>query len=824
MKRKLLMICTTILLAMTMAGCGEKNTQEPNNNVQTIKTMEEAEEVTFRSGLKIENNDMYDGSKREFKFDKLLAEMGEFKLYWDGAEDHIDNVDGDIYIPILIKNESNEAAAFSFSGYRMSGDMAEHAKSDVTLVHPNGAGNYYLEPGEDIIGEIDIALLYDITDPDLEGKFCIEVDFGVTKPRGYYKKYTFKIEENLKHLSQEAFDADEYNNATISGVITDNEGNPIVDANVQVVTSLADIKRDAVTDANGKYSITVPAAKSVISNAWREAVVEVSYMGYAQRNIPVYPKNNQTVIADITLYPQTEMLDYELVKTVDLGIQAYEHDTNGENIVFVPFHSELEQSIVDKECRATVTDFDGNVKFTYDLPQEIPYVDISKDGNYVILPIDYINGGFKIVVLNPDGTEYYATSTLEETEIALERDAGRVENTMSRCVQLSDDNKYLAVGDVNGDFWLIDMEKDEVVFSDWTMAQVRNIKFEHDNSVLYVSDGAGKIAAYDFSGKKLWKCDVVSWATEMEITEKYIICTTKCAGVNLNVIDKATGKLMWNYPTMTSSKSLAISPDEKYLWYGAHSTSAYSVIGCSIFDIETGELVYILDHENNPEGAFSADGSKIVARSRKAISVYDAKNGALLFTEKLPSEDFTGNFVSATNADMSKFVITTANPQKDGNYGVASFYKYVGVKEIDASGTDIATSGNNMDSDDNAECFRIEVKAYVDIDVSLDKHGNVLGLYDHDGKVDELGMIEARVKGKSFNEALFAILEWRGKKGNLRRIDAVEINVLKVVDTEIIHLDRNLTDAESTCKDVGQAFDATYEVRINSTDYETIAR
>ena len=317
---------------------------------------------------------------------------------------------------------------------------------------------------------------------------------------------------------------------------------------------------------------------------------------------------------------------------------------------------------------------------------------------------------------------------------------------------------------------------------------------------------------------------MVSWATEMEITEKYIICTTKCAGANLNVIDKATGKLMWNYPTMTSSKSLAISPDEKYLWYGAHSTSAYSVIGCSIFDIETGELVYILDHENCPEGAFSGDGSKIIVRSRKVASVYDAKNGALLFTTKLPHEDFTGNFVSAANSDMSKFVITTANPQRDGNYGVAYFYKYVGVKEIDASGTDTAGQ-DKKESDDNTESFRIEIKTDVDIDVSLNKHGNVLGLYGHDGKVDEMdSMISPQVKGKSFNEALFTILDWRGRKGKLRNLDAVEINVLKVDDTEIIHLDRNLEGAELTCKDVGQAFDATYEVKINNTDYEIVSR
>lgn len=63
-----------------------------------------------------------------------------------------------------------------------------------------------------------------------------------------------------------------------------------------------------------------------------------------------------------------------------------------------------------------------------------------------------------------------------------------------------------------------------------------------------------------------------------------------------------------------------------------------------------------------------------------------------------------------------------------------------------------------------------------------------------------------------------------GKISKIRGTDTVEINVLKVADTETERVDALLLNAEYTCKDVGGAFDATYKVVIKSSDFEIVER
>lgn len=836
--KKTTLLLATATLALSLCACGGKKAEQvtspsdaATDSDASVATATDGSsdatttdgEITFTSGLHIENNDVYDGERREFKYDKLLASFGELEIYGDDMEDIVCNIEGVVSFRLLFKNAGDIDMSVSLNDYTLSGDFMECVTHDETLLHPNGAPNYYLAPGEEVMVQADMAPLFDVGSPDNQGDINLDLIISIVPAGGQHRVETLRISENVTYASRETFESATYNNATISGIVQDEEGNPIADAKVEVLTSLlTDTRIEGSTKDDGSYSITVPAGKSVYSNAWREAALILDVPGYAQRCIPIYPKNNQTVTADVTLYNQTKKLVYEQTNEVDLGIQAYENDTDGETLVFVPFHSEYNPEDVADDIKATVTDFDGNVLYTYNLPQEIPYVDISDNGKYVVMPVDYIGGGFKIVVLDQNGNEFYST-TLEETKIKYAPSQSEIDTDRSRCAQLSGDNKYLAVSDTLGDFWLIDMEQDKVVFNNWTMAQVRNIKFNEDNTELYVSDGAGTLINYDINGNILWQSNITSWATEMELTEKYIVCTTKSAGDNLHVISRETGEILWDYPTLQSSKGLAISPDEKYIWYGAHASSAYSLIGSSIFDIETGELVAFLGTSNAQAAAFSQDGSKIVVRSRENVTVYDAKNGAKLFSQAFDSRDYTGNFTAFANADMSKFVYAAYNPEREGNYGKAYYFNYVGEKEYDPEEEAAAEAAEEAEAE-TKEYYRIRLSAVNVIDFSLNKYGDVIAVYDIDGNSGEIVGANYQVIDCQFVAALKTILYRIGGQGNLRRTDSVDLEVLKVVESQVEHLPNVLQGAEDTIRSVGEEDGLNYNININDSDYEIVQK
>ena len=85
------------------------------------------------------------------------------------------------------------------------------------------------------------------------------------------------------------------NTVTVSGVVTDDQGEPVIGASVMVKGALT----GAATDLDGKYSISVPA----------NAVLEYSFVGMATQTVNVNGRSN----INITLLPDTTFLDQAVV-------------------------------------------------------------------------------------------------------------------------------------------------------------------------------------------------------------------------------------------------------------------------------------------------------------------------------------------------------------------------------------------------------------------------------------------------------------------------------------------------------------------------------
>lgn len=756
--KRILLVLMSLLLVSSLFGCNKKQDNDENVN--------ETEEITFTSGLNITNNDVYDGQRKDFNFNNLVGEYGGFEIYNEGNQTFCLNFDGAVNVKGLIKNATDRPLGFTLQDVTIKGEFAKHEESREVISHPNGAANYVLQPGEEKIIQLDYSL-FRWTSEDATESFIYNFKLGVNEESGDYSEYDVSFEETVKYLSNNTLLSNEYMNAIVKGRIIDTNGNPIANADVEVVNPFIELWNKIQTNENGEYSITVIGAKNSFSNAWRENALVVEKEGYNKRYIPVYPKSNQTITADVTLYEKENEYIYEEVKSIDVGLQAYEYDTNQNDIIsFVPFHTGYNPKDVADKIRLTTTDFDGNIYYEYPLPTEIPFVEVSEDGQYTVVANNYDDrGGFDVVILDKSGKEVYKTHDLKPVDKEYAPQQANIDMGMSRCFQLSNDNKYLVASDADGDIWFIDWKNDKVLWSDYQFGQVRNIKFDKDSDVFYLSTGGGDLYCYDFDGNVKWKSDAQTWATKMEVTSKYVIVTLKCGGANLLVFDKTNGNLAWDYPTAQGNMALAISPDEKYLWYGAHSSSSYSKIGSSIFDLDTGKIIGMLNNQNCVGGQFSKDGSKIAVKRGGDVAVYDARNGALLWNTRICDGDSVQNCSVAINEDGSKFAVSM-NDKYEGNYGIIHYFEFKEIRDYVNNPPANNQEPKNEPQDENHGVDKSLAKAvvYVEIgeNVKLYVDDNNC-LYDYEGPNGSTNFItnglgRKDIGGKSVKDAIVDIL------------------------------------------------------------------
>lgn len=772
--KKIPLVLMSILILISLFGCSKKN-----NDESTIEEKSNGNEViTFTSGLNINNNDAFDGQKREFNYNHLVGEFGGLEVYDEGNRTYCINFDGAANIKALVKNVSDRPLGFNLGEASTSGGILKYdAFGPEPIVHPNGAPNYMLEPGEEKVIQIDCSLFPGSAKEDYSESLILSVPFGVCEEDGYTQNYQLELEETVEYLTNDTLLSNKYLNAIVSGRILDDQGNPIANAEVEVESPFIELRNRVQTNENGEYLITVIGAKSSFSNAWRENALVVNKNGYNKRYIPIYPKSNQTVTADVTLYKQEYDYIYEEVTSVDVGLQAYEYDTNQEDIIsFVPFHTGYDPIEVADYIKLTTTDFDGNVLYTYSLPNEIPFVDVSENGQYTVVSSNKIGGGFEIVILDRQGNEVYKTHDLKAVDKKYATSQDNLNMTISRCWQLSNDNKYLVVGDGNGDIWFIDWQNDKVLWSDYQCGQVRNIKFDKDSDAFYLSTGGGNLLCYDFDGNIKWKVDSQTWATKMEVTSKYVIVTLKCGGSNLSIYDKTNGNVVWNYPTMQCNMALAISPDEKYLWYGAHSSSSYSKIGSSIFDLDSGELIGMLNTQNCVGAQFSKDGSKIAVKRNGDVAVYDAKSGALLWDQRICDGDSVQNCSVAMNADGTKLAVSM-NEVKEGNYGIVHFFN---LKEMREANFEETPNDNQNDDGNGNETLNSGFTISTNIgDETLFFFGNDCGFHEassNDSKVKET-ISEMDFRSRPLDQAFSEFLKICKEKGILDSMTELNISI-----------------------------------------------
>lgn len=685
------MLLAASLVIPVFTGCKKapEETTATSAEMSTPPTEAEPQKVPYEESVTITNNDMYDCERYEPPCDTLYASFNGVEIWGQGDLEYDIQKEGLILRTFILKNTNDTEATYFM--YTPDENDLEGRLKDLSgfhfIVHPNGWEGH-LEPNSEVVLHLDISVRNSLLEENFEDNLKVNLKATITA-NDDHETVDFSVNQNIRGFDTPTISDEKNFDGVINGVIKDEEDNPVEGA-VICATSFYCIREVyAVTDANGEFTLNASTYKNTYDNAWKECQLCVKKEGYNARQVIVYPKPDKAVTVEMNLYPQNQLLKYEETGSVDLCLQGYESDTDGSSIVvFTPFHTGLDSSEIKDLIKLTAVDFDGNKLFEYALPEEVPYVDVSKDGQYIVTNIDSSSNytdadGWKTVILDRSGKEVYSRDhfPVEQREDYWP-DEERANGTISRCAGLSNNNKYLVVGSCYGSIWVIDWQNDEVLWQDYTDGQIRTVDFSEDDNLIYISSGNGYFMCYTIEGELVWKTFVDTWVTNVNLTDDSIVMNTKCGSDTLKVLDRDTGKIRWTYPTMQTSLALAVSPDGKYVWYGGHSSSGYSVIANCVFDIYTGEIVYSLSPNNAIAGAYSGDGSIIAVYDRQRLSVYNAHDGSYLWSTVINEEkDFSYSFSIAVNYDGSQIVVT-ANKDKSFEFGgQAYFYSLVGPDE-----------------------------------------------------------------------------------------------------------------------------------------------
>lgn len=602
-------------------------------------------------------------------------------------------VDGDAVRALLFINTSDTILKIEpTSDPSVSGKMAEYTEEQLVIFHPNPL-RMLLNPGESQRVTMTVAFgnnIHDVKENTLKSKLTISQEFGMSALMKTYRtpleNFSLSVPITVNVYTDSYMNSADNKKATVKGYVKDKDGKPINDARVTIQS--AGVETEIRTNAKGYYSAKVFGIKNGYSKEWHEYVIQVEKNGYATQRTVVNPKNDKSVTCSFTMAKASKQLNYKQTKVIDLGVQAYSFDANtdGSVIAFIPFHSALPFEKLTDKMNLTVVSKSGKLLFQNKLPGETPYVDVAENGKYITTvketPIDgNPNNSYSVpTIWNKSGEEVYSREYFPDNIdfIGSHMEPDGKHRIQCRVTKLSTDNSKLFVGTGGGEIYCIDWKNDEILWSAFLTNQVRTFDFSKDGNTVYVSAGNGYLYAYTMTGELLWKTFIASWATGVDVGEKYIAVTAKCDVSSLRLLDAKTGEQIWCYETPGRGCDVVLSPDEKLLWWGNDTSSAYTSASSIVLDTETGKIKYALD-PGAQMADWSGDGKYLAAKTGSKLFVYDGATGETLWSTEVV-EGFGQNAGSINFSlyfsDDAKYIVAAFNKDdSERSWGQAYFFQ-----------------------------------------------------------------------------------------------------------------------------------------------------
>ena len=231
----------------------------------------------------------------------------------------------------------------------------------------------------------------------------------------------------------------------------------------------------------------------------------------------------------------------------------------------------------------------------------------------------------------------------------------------SKEVQISNTNKYLAVGATEGTFLLYDLITGELIWSVFIRGQVRGILFDESDKYIYAGSGDGytyKLSASD--GSVIWKTYNGSWPYlgAFKFSKQGDLLGVGGKYGDLAIIDTETGELVLFKDMDDIVSWLDFSPDGKHLVAGGGGQYALT-----LFDIYTGEKIWHVPFFSH-SGMFTKDGKYILAgETLLDLSGREIGNFALSTTGCRPGCDGLFTYISD---DMTRVIVTRRDMDPGG--------------------------------------------------------------------------------------------------------------------------------------------------------------
>ncbi len=557
-----------------------------------------------------------------------------------------------------VKNSGTKTLIVDFDG-----EIVEPFKQVLGSVTPEPK-RLYLEPGKSaaIIAKFDekwgkLPNFIPGSNP-IPGKYQRKIQWTFTDVKNNKKK-NFFVTIEYTVLNDQQINGD----FNVSGKVVDDRGVPKTET--KVILSTGNWKTSTTTNEEGNFSfINLPKR-----NDWLLTATEDLNDPNAEHCIPqpppgpACPKSLQKrafafVHKDQSNY-QLVMKDplnkgsFHVLKSMKTDIGFWTGDVDeDENFVLLINGMENWNKIPKSESRLFLFTLNGELVWTYDLPWEGWNADLSSDGKYAA----FVTSGCSKKTKCPFGV--LATQTGQPLWINQSKNIKVTEfpELDTKEIQISNNNKYLAVGGVDGTLILFELKTGKILWSQFIYGQIRGILFDKNDKFIYAGTGdrnAYKLRVED--GSVVWKTNIGSWpyVGAFKLTNDENLLASGGKYGDLTVIQTQSGEIHF-YEDMKDIVSwLDFSPDGKYLIAGGGGQYA-----TTLFDIENSKKVWRLEGFTH-QGNFSPDG-KYIMMGDKNIRLVDISGNDLarITSSEKGCRPGCGGIFSYVSKDGSKIIFT----------------------------------------------------------------------------------------------------------------------------------------------------------------------
>ncbi len=462
----------------------------------------------------------------------------------------------------------------------------------------------YLDPGESenityFLDELRTCL----SPQDME--IAADYNFTVTAsvwPRG---NPSAGVTVTLRHLVHVVPISSLPTNSYIRGYVYDREtGNPIAGADI-VLKGADGIPEYRTTSASdGSYSLACYAYRYQMSREPHKYNLAVMRPGYMAVNKVLEPVEGSTLqVDDIYLERLADGLYYELMDRYSTNLTIYRGDVtlDEQRFVISQGHVEMDltEDVIRNRSRIYLFDMSGkSLRKLWDYPigDEAWDVDISDDGKYIAATLTYSG---RVILLDENGTLLWERSLIE-----LPGDPTNPAYTVTRCLRISHNDKYVAVAAGWGWLYLLNLSTGELVWSSFLEGHIRRMEFSRDDAHIYAGSGAG-LYKIDIDGSIIWRSEIETWPMDLVVTPDESLIAT-ASKIGKLYVTAGNGSALWYFDTRGGMKGCAISPDKDMVVAtsgGPFSTAAFDM---------AGELLWFLDWAEDSI-MFTSDGKYILA-------------------------------------------------------------------------------------------------------------------------------------------------------------------------------------------------------------------